>query len=192
MSKKDLMLDIETLDTIKSGIILQIGACYFNRYSGEILEKFSTNIDIKSSLERGFTVGADTIKFWMSQGEEARKSVFEGEAQHVFDAMNDFNKFASSAKAIWSHATFDFVMIMHHFETLKIPTTFHYRTARDIRTLVDLADIKFTEKEPRKGVHHNALDDCIYQVQYCVQCFNKIYGIQNNKPVKSGITIQKL
>jgi hypothetical protein len=189
------MVDIETLDTRKSSVILQIGAAYFDRYTGEVGDKYSVNIDLKSSLASGFTVNADTIYWWMKQAEEARKSVFEGEAMHVFDAINDFNRFAEKAKFVWSHATFDFNIIYNHFEKLNIVPTFHYRTARDIRTLIDLADINFTEKKGRSGTRHTALDDVLYQIEYCVIAFNTIKGkIENSKPKKdsSGLEIKRV
>ena len=45
---KDLMVDIETLGVSHDSVITQIGACYFDRNTGEIGAKFIANIDLSS------------------------------------------------------------------------------------------------------------------------------------------------
>jgi hypothetical protein len=170
---KDLMLDLETWGNSKDSVIVQIGACYFDRYTGEIGPKVCYNIDAESSIQEGFNVWASTLYWWMTQSNEARQSFVEEPKLHVRTAIEYFNTFAKQAKQIWSHATFDFVILMGHFEKLNIKPNFHYRSARDIRTLTDLANLP-NKEYPQVGTNHNALDDCLYQVQYCVDCFNKL------------------
>jgi hypothetical protein len=157
---------------------VQIGACYFDRKTGEIGETFLIDIDADSSARAGFKFDASTVFWWLQQSDETRRSVFGSELSRtdVREAINEFNSFSKKAKAIWSHATFDFVIIMNHFDRLNIKPNFHYRAARDLRTLTDLANLQREdfEKYKRVGVHHNALDDCIYQVKYAVDCLNKI------------------
>ena len=169
---KDLMLDLETWGNSKTSVIVQIGACYFNRYTGEIGDRLCINIDAESSMQVGFDVWASTLYWWMTQSDDARHSFLQGR-QHVVDAVNIINNFMKKAKRIWSHATFDFVILMGHFEKLGIKPNFHYRSARDIRTLTDIANLP-EKKYPQVGTHHNALDDCFYQVQYCVDCFKAL------------------
>jgi hypothetical protein len=67
---KDIMIDIETLGTGTRGLITQIGACYFDRNTGEIGDKFCENIQIQDALDNGFEVRGDTIKFWLEQDKE--------------------------------------------------------------------------------------------------------------------------
>jgi len=59
---------------------------------------------------------------------------------------------------------------------------FHYRQTRDIRTLTHLAGHQRNEStiDP-KDKTHNALEDCLYQVKYCVECFNKLKENQNER-----------
>ena len=54
---------------------------------------------------------------------------------------------------------------MEALRRLDLKPSFSYRAARDIRTLQSL--VPKTEKLKREGIHHDALDDCIYQIQYC-------------------------
>ena len=74
---------------------------------------------------------------------------------------------------IWSHATFDFVIINNAMRRMNIPGL-NYKSARDLRTLVDLAGMT-QDDYPKSGKTHNALDDCFFQVQYAVKAFDKIH-----------------
>jgi hypothetical protein len=170
---KDVMLDLETFGNSYNAVVVQIGICYFDRYTGDIGDKLLINIDADSSIKAGFCADASTIYWWLSQSKEAQDSICNVEKMQVSKAIYLVNEFLSKAKAIWSHATFDFVILMNHLNKLSLKPKFHYRAARDLRTLVDLTDIDYSTRE-RVGIHHNALDDCIFQVGYAVDCFNKL------------------
>lgn len=167
------MLDFETLSTDANATIIQIGACYFNRQTGEIGRTFKVNVDAVSSVDSGTVIDPQTVYWWLSQSTEAIRSVTEGEKTNIVKAFSDLNDFLSNVDEIWSHATFDFVILQNTMKRLKIKSQYHYRAARDIRTLNSLAvNKKFDGK--RDGVHHDALDDCIFQVKYVVEALNSI------------------
>jgi hypothetical protein len=176
---KDIMVDLETLGGSPNGVIAQIGACYFDILTGEIGECLSIKVDPISCQRAGFSIDADTVLWWLNQSPVAINAVFGEDTKpiHIFEALTKFNEFASKARDVWSHSTFDFVILMQYFKTLNIKSKVSYKAARDIRTLVSLANIPKTES-PRIGVHHNALDDCKFQVQYCHECY---MAIINNK-----------
>ena len=174
---KDVMIDLETLGNTNNAVVVQIGACYFNRHTGEIGEKFSVNIDADSSLREGFEVTGSTIYWWLEQEYNARSSIISGEKKMVGRAMVLFNRFLEKAECIWSHATFDYVILLNHLNKLNIKPSFSYRSARDLRTLTDL--VKIDPKSYKSdGVLHNGLGDCIFQVGYTVDCINAL----NNHP----------
>lgn len=171
----DVMLDLETLGNGKNKCIIQIGACYFNRETGEIGETFKVNVDARSHVAKGAELDADTVYWWLSQSKEAIDSVIAEPKLDVVEAFNQLNLFLEKAKAVWSHATFDFVTIQETFKQLGIKPLFHYRVARDLRTIVDAGKISIA-KQVREGTHHDALDDCKFQVKYCVAALNKIHA----------------
>ena len=166
---KDVMLDFETFGNGKNACVVQIGACYFDRFSGEIFDTFSVNVDARRS---GGDLDADTVYWWLSQSKEAINTLFPDQVSEL-DAFIRLNNFLSGADCIWSHATFDFVILSETLKRLKVIPSFQYRATRDIRTLMDLAGNPKFDK-PRTGVHHNGLDDCKYQVAYCVDALNRI------------------
>jgi hypothetical protein len=171
----DVMIDFETLGNGKNAAVCQVGACYFDRKTGEIGAQFKRNIDARTSVESGAELDADTVYWWLSQSKEAIESFTLGDLTNIRTAFEELNTFLSQAEAIWSHATFDFVILMETLKRLRIKPLFAYRTARDIRTLVDIAGV--SAKDPRfvrEGTHHDALDDCFFQTKYCVAALQRL------------------
>lgn len=170
---KDVMIDLETLGNGENKCVIQIGACYFDRNSGEIGETFKCNVDAKSAVQEGFELDAQTVYWWLAQSDAARASILADPKLPIREAFANLNIFLTNAKTIWSHATFDFVTIMETYRKLDIKPLFSYRTARDIRTLMDLLNVS-VDKINREGVHHDGLADAIHQVKYCMEAFKKL------------------
>ncbi len=174
---KQVMIDLETLGNGKDKCIVQIGACYFDLKTGEIGETFKVNVNAASHEKYGAKLDASTVYFWLSQSPTAIASILAEPRLDIVEAFNQLNDFLVNAKEIWSHATFDFVTITETFKQLAIPMKFHYRTARDIRTLVSLSNLTIS-KIPREGTHHDGLDDSIHQVKYCHEAYKKLKGLK--------------
>lgn len=165
----DVMLDLETFGNGKNACIVQIGACYFNRLTGEIGEEIELTVDARTSVRAGGVIDADTVYFWLKQSPQAIEGITNNMTS-IDDALAQMNLFFKGAKHIWSHATFDFPILMEAFRDLNIRFNGSYRSARDIRTLMDLSGVK-TKDFVREGTHHTALADCKFQVKYCVEAF---------------------
>lgn len=171
---KEAMLDFETFGNGKNALVVQVGACFFDRTNGNIGETFKMNVDAKSAQESGGEFDADTVYWWMQQHPLAIESILKSPALPIAEVFEGLNFFLSQAESIWSHATFDFVILTETLKRLRMKPKFSYRAARDIRTLKDLAGgIPAIE---RKGIHHDALDDAIYQAQYTSAMLQKLKG----------------
>lgn len=176
----DIMLDLETLGSGPSATIIQVGACYFDRYTGEIGETFDRRINPETSEKYQFRIDASTVMWWLSQSKDSQNCVLIDKKEKndprfdVLEVLKDFNLFLKPKVAIWSHATFDFVLLPYHYRRTGIPPNFQYWQARDIRTIVDLAGINVFTYKQKNGVAHSALNDCLHQVRYCVDAFNKL------------------
>lgn len=171
----DIMIDFETLGNGKNACVVQVGACYFHPATGEIGRTLSLNIDAESAMHSGAEMDASTVYWWLAQSKEAQESITKGPLLNITDAMNTLNDFLEGARGIWSHATFDFVILTETLKRLNIKPKFGYRFARDLRTLTTLAGVK-TDKFVREGIHHNGLDDAKFQVKYTVAALNKLVG----------------
>ncbi len=187
---KDVMIDLETLGNGENKCVIQIGACYFDRTTGEIGKTFKRNIDAKSATDAGFQLDASTVYWWLAQSEAARSSILAEPRIPIRDAFNQLDDFLENAKYIWSHATFDFVTVMETYKKLNIVATFPYRAARDIRTLVDIMGTTVGDT-PRTGVHHDGLEDAIHQVKYCMKAFEKLEQLKLANQLISSIKGKK-
>lgn len=161
---KRAMIDFETLGTGTAACVIQMGAVYF--MPGDTGATFKCNVDPYDAVKNGAVMDTSTVMWWMAQSDEARKSVTSGERLPERKAFEALNEFLSRADEVWSHATFDFVILTEALKRLGLKPAFHYRAARDIRTLVALSSVD-TKKLHRDGVHHDALDDAIFQAHYC-------------------------
>lgn len=169
----DVMIDFETLGNGKDKCICQVGAVYFDGVSGELGAELKITIDASSHERWGGKLDAATVYWWLAQSEEARKSILSDNKVDVKDAFTELNTFLSGAKRIWSHATFDFVTLVETLKQLEIKPTFSYKAGLDLRTLTYLGKVS-TSRMVREGTHHDALDDCKFQVKYAVESLNNI------------------
>lgn len=196
----DVMLDIETLANSSNSAITQIGAAVFNRQSGEIIDTFKVNVAAQSCIDIGMEMNVDTVEWWMQQSDEARKSVLKGPKKEIYYALEDFSEFiknnwltiygpkmkenhqdpmfAPTQKdfcpadvILWCHATFDEPNVSNAYYKCGLKSPWHYRSVRDIRTLIDLTGHPVPKST---GVAHDALDDALHQVKYVVEALSKV------------------
>ena len=167
---KDLMLDLETMGSGYGSVITQIGACYFDRYSGEIGLTFCRNIDMDDAVREGFKIEPGSVKFWLGQPGRT----FLENPEPIRQVLESYRIFAKHAECVWSHSTFDFSMLQDACQRLGIKVVHSYRKTKDIRTLMELADTHKADDTINPEKAHDGLADAIYQVGYCVRAFNII------------------
>lgn len=184
------MLDFECFSNFPSkAAVVQIGALYFDPSTGIIRENgFKLNVDLQSAIDSGAELEASTVQWWLKQDPLAIRSV-SVQGMNIFAAFTQLNEWLSGVERIWSHATYDFVILCETLKRLKIKPNFSYKSGMDIRTLIYLAHGKMdktkiknlTEAFPRLGVHHDALDDCAYQVKYVSEALRILKGKKQNE-----------
>ena len=161
---KDLMIDIETLDTLPTAAVISIGAVYFDRKTGEIGDKFYARIDFEDACRIG-TTSEDTMDWWNSQEKSVREEAFSG-VELAKDVAFRFVDFCVDGVKPWGNGSvFDITIIENWFRETGVKTPWFFWNVRDVRTAVDLFNIN-PKNYTRDGVHHNALDDCLFQIKY--------------------------
>ena len=170
----NITFDLETLGNTSNAPIVQIGAVKFTD-DGVITDRFYRNIDLNSLQQYDFKMDYNTISWWFNQSNEAIKSVFGESLERVSlsKALYDFIEWIGkpSEYNYWSHATFDPPILNNNLLMTGRKNPIPFRLHRDIRTITH-----FTGKIPveRKGIAHNALDDCIFQAEYISKGIQKI------------------
>jgi exodeoxyribonuclease VIII len=169
-----ITFDLETLGNTANAPIVQIGAVKFKE-DGTITDTFVRTINLDSLKGLGFIMDFNTVGWWLNQSDAAIKSVFGYNLDQVSlsKALFEFHQWIGKTADYnyWSHATFDPPILVNNYKALKKDCPIPFRLHRDIRTLTLLAggiDVK------REGIHHNALDDCIYQAKYISEGLKKI------------------
>lgn len=173
---KHVMIDIETMSNQSHSAIVSIGAVRFDLKTGEIGEKFYINVDLQSSLDAGLIINASTLMWWLNQSEEARKKITEpGFTLEV--ALTSLSAFITKEDEVWGNsARFDLGILSDAYGALNRQVPWDFRKERCVRTLVAFAP-EVKAAEPNTGVAHDALSDCIFQINYCSKTFNKLkYG----------------
>ena len=174
---KDLMIDIETVGNHYNSAIVEIAGVYFDRYTGELGKEIDLYIDHTNSIMNyDLYSDEDTLDWWSKQDLIVFNKVFHNpKKMTLLKAVNKFNKFVENDTIVWSHASFDPVILKTNIEAVNKMFPFHYRNIRDLRTLVDMSDIDVYSKKYTDKIidHHLALSDCKFQIGYVVDAFKK-------------------
>lgn len=180
------MLDIETLGTKPGSTILSIGACQFSFETGLIGETFEIAISARSCVKAGLTTDIETFMWWLEQSKEAQNSFLDRTKFPLSVALEEFSKFVINTRTntprgeigVWGNDnTFDLVLTEHAFDACKKTVPWNYWESRSVRTLVFTAEqmTEFSKVECRRtGTHHSAVDDAVFQAEYCIKAWNLI------------------
>lgn len=175
----NLMIDTETLGNAPDSAVIQLAACKFEPFAGgKITSTFSSYIKAIDG-----SVNIETILWWMQQpyskdiaskidkiGHSSEKSIsnfvswFNDTAtrQRIPYALQE----VSDNTPVWAHGSdFDLPIVRNMAAKHGVKLPWKYSMVRDTRTLYA---IKGKPTIAREGIHHDALDDCIYQAK-CVQ-----------------------
>lgn len=151
-----IILDLETMSTKQSGVLLSIGMMFIRDSDiGKSIEELERNcisikLDAKEQLNKGRHVCKDVMAFWERQSKEARWVIrpskddfkFEDAFQIITDKIDELNIDTSknSTTQIWQRGTMDFDMIADYCEMFGYKKLFeqyfHWHSVRDIRTFI--------------------------------------------------------
>ena len=100
----DIMLDLETLSTKPDATVLTFGACKFNPYKQEDIDKgiyFRINVDEQITLGRD--VDDSTVEWWGKQAEDVREEALgDGDRITLEQFTKELNRFIVGEK-IFGH-----------------------------------------------------------------------------------------
>ncbi len=160
----NLMIDLETMGTRPTSAIVSIGAVFFDERG--LGEKFYCAVNLESAMSYGLTVDGSTIMWWLKQSDEACKAL--DTKRTLDDALEDFTdyflSFGGKDTNVWGNGSdFDNVLLSNAYRAVGSQQPWSYWNNRCYRTMKSLAP---SIKHERKGTHHNALDDAIYQAEH--------------------------
>lgn len=167
-----IMLDIETLDTSPSAVILSIGAVKFDPTTESPLgDKFYEVINVQSNLDAGRTISGDTLSWWMKQDDDAR-AVFNAPRISLEEALTKFMEYFDHPDyQVWGNgADFDNVIVQNALNARGWKTPWKYFNNRCYRTLKNMPG---TPKMAAFAGKHNALVDACAQALHLQTFYSK-------------------
>lgn len=177
-----VMIDIETLDTQPTAIVLSLGACRFD-YNVEELklsreDVFYTTFNVDEQAQAGRTASWSTIKWWFKQSKEAFQAVSGDDSPPFREALNDFAGWLQRepATAIWGNGSdFDNVILANLYRTAGMEPPWNFWDNRCFRTFKNVHDVLNSRKPAEPKVKHHALQDAIFQAEWLIGIFKKIH-----------------
>lgn len=180
--RPDIMIDIETLDTVSTAIVLSIGAVAFNRRDMSVpFDTLYLGFGTKDCREDqklyGRTMSRDTVNWWNKQSEGAKQVLREKNVESVNDALVklvNFIKRQNCEPYVWGNGSnFDNVIVSSLLADYGIPQPWKWINDRCFRTMKSEHG-HIIEPVQRLGVHHNALDDAIHQAKWLQIIFKEL------------------
>lgn len=176
-----IMIDLETGGTKPGCKIFSIGAAQFHINNG-VTSKFY--VEIQRDSQCGLIESASTMNWWAKQSPESRQ-VYEGpqeDKQMLLVALTSFSDWleslepgVSAKKAVfpWGNsARFDLGILEAAYDVFGMDVPWNGFNERCYRTLKTFYGA-YVPAPARQGMHHNALDDAVYQAQYAILMLKK-------------------
>lgn len=185
--RKDIMVDIETLGKNSNSTIFQIAAVSFDIKTGEQYSKFNQIADIAHN--NFLDVDGSTLKWWLNTDKELLTKLLNDGLGSSEILLTNFLAWIHNQSDdiknvyLWGNGIlFDNKMIQYQLNDIGEIYPIYYKNDRDVRTILELASMKLgiSEKELKARymddslVAHDAIDDCIYQINLVVGCFNEL------------------
>lgn len=182
-----MMVDIETLDNKSHAAVLWIAGQFFNMEDGDQGASFNVAVNIKSNLNAGLNVNAETALWWMKK-EDALQAWTNAKKHDLAEALDLFSEFIDENTKdqdfeIWGNSNrFDMGILDNAYSILNKKLPWKFRNERDVRTLVSFnPQIKedMIKGAKEAGVTlHDPLVDARLQIMYCVATYKTLRSCQ--------------
>ena len=168
---KHIMIDLETMDTLPTTVVLSCGAVFFDP-EAETIDKTHTFLaypNLQEQLDNGRTISADTLLWWMKQSSEARGDWIKARQVKLDTFRENFRTWCGDRMRVWSNGScFDVAIMENLLEHTRIP--WRYWDIRDTRTLWDIHPY---DKSKKEETAHTALEDAIAQAERVIESWPK-------------------
>ena len=176
-SKNECMVDLETLGTGNTAVLLSIGACKFLPEGQGVdihtSHRFEVFVAPQSCVDIGMKVDVSTVLWWMdAKRGEARDVMMANlkRAVPIREALLRFNAWLGQDMPVWGNgATLDNVILRNAYRLAGIECSWSFWNDRCYRTVKSGYP---SVKMQRKGIHHSALADAVSQAEH-LQSINR-------------------
>jgi len=190
----DVMVDIETLNTCPTAVVIAIGAVGFNRRDPEVP---MVELDIKMGTKglrdeqviMGRTISKETVIWWKGQEPAAKKIFKQANVESVSEALEKLTAFLTGFNVnvlIWGNGSdFDNTIVSTLYSSFGSEAPWKFWYNRCFRTFK--GEHGHIARPPEmKGVKHDAVDDARQQALYLQAMYAELqkYNITSYKDRK--------
>ena len=200
-----IMLDLETWGKVPGSDIRSIGACVFDPIAGTVWAKTGTPLIGADTSRAPFYIATEnpghdeiaggkyflyrdpeTVEWWNDQTPEAQAAF--ANPVDLKNACQQFTSFICNALPvappegftelrIWANDPhFDVSILGAVFRAVQLPTPWHYRSPRSMKTITEAAGMTSADY-CNYGTAHNAPDDAIAQAMTVCEAYKRL-GLQ--------------
>jgi len=137
-----------------------------------VADEFYQAIDLESAVEWGGRLDADTVLWWLDQSQEA-VDAWKENPTNISKSLMLFHSWLyrmgdKKSLRIWGNGSmFDNVLLRSAYDNAGMETPWSFRGDMCYRTMKSMyPDVPYPD---RVGVHHNALDDAIFQATHLIE-----------------------
>lgn len=184
----EAMVDLETVGVSPGCALLSIGVVMFDLSAKTIGPTFYQAIDAESCVVRGLRKEPDTAAWWSNQSVEARAVWEDPDKLPLEEGLLKLTKWMGEQAdrkilKVWGNgASFDQPVLTAAFNACALQVPWIFKNEMCYRTMS-----RFLPEVVVKdgGVHHNALDDAMYQTTRLLKMFA---ARESEKPDKERTT----
>lgn len=192
--KREFMIDIESLDTNSSAVVLSVGAVIWqtkylheeNALQWEKISALNLILEMDEQLRVGRSVSQGTLIWWMQQDRTAQAEAFDPDRLPVNFALSNLNTWITNHSTqisppithFWaSPATFDFPILETLYADFEMPLPWRYNQKYDVRTVVNEANYSVRDHMASaclSGIPHTPVYDCLWQIDLLTHARQKL------------------
>lgn len=160
---KMLMVDFETLGTRENSVLLSCGMVLFDQE--KVLREGYTEFDVASQKDMKRKIMQSTVDWWKKTDNNEYIRLVYQDGMNLDDWVKRTRKslWETKPRVVWTRGSMDFLILSNLFGEKTMPFWKH----RDVRTLDEFG---FKQKDNP----HNALEDCLNQIEYVQHVFNNL------------------
>ena len=183
----NIMIDLETMGTGPRAAIVAVGAVRFG--AAGLGEWFYRRVDLSSAMASGLEVDAETIRWWMRQGDAARDEVASMPGDDISTVLYELGRWMVREGAepwIWGNgAVSDPVWLASAYGACGFAVPWKHWQARCFRTLkaampwVSAPEARvMLNGDVVAEVRHHALQDAVRQARHAVMLLGELERVR--------------
>lgn len=191
-----LVLDLETLDTIPTSVILSLGCSLFafeekkKNFDYYVDNGFYVKLNPIEQIKSGRTTSQSTVDWWKKQGKAAQNVLIPektdstlSEGLSLFSSYLNNSRYDFKKSYCWCRgSSFDWPIMDNAFRQHSLKLPYNGWKIRDIKTAVDILagtdngayDLK--SGTPQGFIMHDSLHDCALDILRLKELYDNMLG----------------